>query len=64
MDIVERLDTMGGYTVPEQNQIRWDAMGEIERLRVVVEDAIAWCERNDNEPYWLADARAALKEGK
>jgi len=39
-----------------------DAADEIERLRVVVEDAVAWCERHDKEPYWLDDARAALKE--
>ena len=54
---------------PASSQIIWledkvkEQADEIERLRVVVEDAIAWCERNDNEPYWLADARAALKEG-
>ena len=38
-------------------------INENKRLRVVVEDAVAWCERHDKEPYWLADARAALKEG-
>jgi len=39
----------------------FDLLQERDQLRVVVGDAVAWCERNDNEPYWLSDARAALK---
>jgi hypothetical protein len=65
MDIVERLRELGFIYHPnEAGDIALEAADEIERLRVVVEDAVAWCERHDKEPYWLADARAALKEGK
>jgi len=33
MDIIEQLDELGGYIVPEQNKIRWRAMDIIRDLR-------------------------------
>ena len=41
MDIIKQLDELGTYTVPEQNEIRWKAMHEIERLREALEKVLS-----------------------
>ena len=69
MDIIKKLDKLGTYTVPEQNEIRWKAMAEIERLREVVMLLVAYDEHDEEiqkgAVMWdvlIEAAHAALKE--
>ena len=61
MDIVKQLDELGTYTVPEQNEIRWKAMHEIERLREALKDMDGYVSRADRY-YLKPETLAALKE--
>lgn len=45
-----------------ENEKLRDRVAEAARMRAVIEDAVAWCERHDKEPYWLSDAYAALED--
>lgn len=35
---------------------------KIKKLIVIIDDAIAWCNRNDEDPWWLEIAKEALEE--
>lgn len=39
-----------------------EARNERDKLRVILEDGIAWCNRNDEDPWWLEIAKEALEE--
>ena len=64
MDIIKKLEELGTYTVPEQNEIRWKAMAEIERLREALQEIAAWKLSPDADtPIYMANlAEDALKE--